>query len=131
MPFYAQVNDKGIVVAVSRLSGRVTAGNMIELEKYDDSLLKKKYSNGQFIDDPNPPVEPEPILSPIQALVEKIDTMSRYMVTGAKAFKQPTGAHDAYAKGTAVLFQNKVYESLIDANTWKPTDYPQGWKLVE
>jgi len=45
-------------------------------------------------------------------------------------FVQPTGAHDAYSTGDKVLFEGKVYESLIDANTWSPADYPQGWKEV-
>ena len=43
---------------------------------------------------------------------------------------QPTGAHDAYKKGDKVLYDNKVYESTIDANVWSPADYPQGWKEV-
>lgn len=45
-------------------------------------------------------------------------------------WKQPTGAHDAYAIGDKVLFQGKVYESLINGNTWSPTVYPQGWKVI-
>ena len=46
---------------------------------------------------------------------------------------QPTGAHDAYAKGDRVHFPtitDPVYESLIDANVWSPTAYPQGWKKL-
>jgi len=43
---------------------------------------------------------------------------------------QPTGSHDAYNTGDKVLFEGSVYKSLIDANTWSPTTYPQGWKLV-
>lgn len=46
-------------------------------------------------------------------------------------FKQPTGAHDAYAKGDKVTFKGKKYISLIDANVYSPTDYPTGWSLVE
>lgn len=45
-------------------------------------------------------------------------------------FVQPTGAHDAYAKGDKVKFEGKVYESLIDSNTYSPTAYPAGWKEV-
>ena len=44
---------------------------------------------------------------------------------------QPTGAHDAYNIGDRVLFEGQVYESTIDANTWSPTGYPQGWQLIE
>lgn len=46
-------------------------------------------------------------------------------------FKQPTGAHDAYAKDAKVTFEGKHYKSLIDANVYSPTAYPQGWELVE
>jgi hypothetical protein len=45
-------------------------------------------------------------------------------------WKHPTGAHDAYNKGDKVLFSGKVYESLIDGNTWSPSAYPQGWKEI-
>jgi hypothetical protein len=43
---------------------------------------------------------------------------------------QPTGVHDAYNIGDKVIFESKVYESLINGNVWIPTNYPQGWKLV-
>ena len=43
---------------------------------------------------------------------------------------QPTGSHDAYNVGDKVIYGGKVYESIIDGNTWSPTDYPQGWKEV-
>ena len=48
-------------------------------------------------------------------------------------WKQPTGAQDAYNTGDKVHYpdaDSAVYESLIDANVWNPTDYPQGWKEV-
>lgn len=46
------------------------------------------------------------------------------------AWVQPTGAHDAYVKGAKVTFEDSVYESLIDANTYSPTAYPAGWKKL-
>ena len=54
-------------------------------------------------------------------------------VIGYPVWKQPTGAHDAYAKGDRVHFPtitDPVYESLIVANVWSPTDYPAGWKKL-
>lgn len=45
-------------------------------------------------------------------------------------WKQPTGAHDAYKKGDKVTFKGKTYESLIDANVYSPSDYPQGWREI-
>lgn len=44
---------------------------------------------------------------------------------------RPTGAHDAYNIGDRVIFEEQVWESLIDGNTWSPTEYPAGWKIVE
>ena len=35
-----------------------------------------------------------------------------------------------YMKGDRVKFEGKIYESLIDNNTWSPTDYPAGWKEI-
>jgi len=46
-------------------------------------------------------------------------------------FVQPTGAHDAYNKGDRVVFEGKIYESLIPNNVYSPTSYPQGWQVVE
>ena len=43
---------------------------------------------------------------------------------------QPTGSHDAYNIGDKVIFEGETYESLINANVYSPTDYPQGWKLI-
>lgn len=45
-------------------------------------------------------------------------------------FKQPTGAHDAYKKGDKVLFKGKVYQSKIDANTFSPEQFADGWEEV-
>ena len=49
---------------------------------------------------------------------------------GPQPWVQPEGAHDAYQTGDRVTFEGAVYESLIDANTWSPTEYPQGWTEV-
>ena len=42
---------------------------------------------------------------------------------------QPTGAHDAYAKGDKVTYKGKRYISLIDGNTYSPDAYPAGWEM--
>ena len=41
---------------------------------------------------------------------------------------QPTGAHDAYAKGDKVTHNFKKWTSDVDANTWEPGVY--GWTEV-
>lgn len=45
-------------------------------------------------------------------------------------WKQPTGAHDAYNTGDQVLYNDKTYESTIDANVWNPEEYPEGWNEI-
>lgn len=40
-------------------------------------------------------------------------------------WKQPAGAHDAYAKGDKVKHNGKKWESTVDANVWEPGVY--GW----
>lgn len=44
-------------------------------------------------------------------------------------FEQP-GATNPYMKGDKVIFNGKVYESLIDNNVYSPSDYPAGWKEI-
>ena len=41
---------------------------------------------------------------------------------------QPTGAHDAYAKGAKVSHNNKHWVSTLDANVWEPG--VSGWDEV-
>ena len=44
------------------------------------------------------------------------------------AWVQPTGVHDAYAKGDKVSHLDKHWESDIDANVYEPSVY--GWSEV-
>ena len=39
---------------------------------------------------------------------------------GIEVWTQPTGAHNAYAKGAKVRHNGKVWESLVDGNVWEP-----------
>ncbi|GAB3042289.1 carbohydrate-binding protein [Sediminivirga luteola] len=43
---------------------------------------------------------------------------------------QPARAHDAYRDGDVVLYDGRVYRSLIDGNAWSPDVYPGGWLLI-
>ena len=43
---------------------------------------------------------------------------------------QPTMAENAYNIGDKVIFEGKVYESVIDGNTWSPIDHPSSWKEI-
>ena len=35
------------------------------------------------------------------------------------------------AVGDKVIFEEEIYESLIDNNVWSPADYPAGWSKIE
>lgn len=48
---------------------------------------------------------------------------------GYPIWSKPTGAHDAYSKGDIVSYNEKLYKSLIDGNTWSPEEYPAGWEF--
>lgn len=43
---------------------------------------------------------------------------------------QPTGVQDAYQIGDKVTFGGNRYVSLINANTWSPSEYSAGWEKV-
>lgn len=43
-------------------------------------------------------------------------------------WKQPAGAHDAYAKGDKVKHNGKKWESTADANVWEPGVH--GWSEI-
>lgn len=50
--------------------------------------------------------------------------------TSIPDWEQPDSTNP-YMIGDQVYYDGKVYESTIDGNVWSPTDYPQGWKIVE
>jgi hypothetical protein len=35
-----------------------------------------------------------------------------------------------YQMDDYVIFENAIYKSLIDNNSWSPADYPAGWEIV-
>ena len=49
---------------------------------------------------------------------------------GYPVWSRPTGAHDAYMTGDIVDYNGKLYESLIDGNTWSPDEYGTAWQEV-
>lgn len=45
-------------------------------------------------------------------------------------WQQPSSTNP-YLTGDKVIYNGKIYKSLIDNNTWAPDAYPAGWELVE
>lgn len=37
-----------------------------------------------------------------------------------EAYRQPTGAHDSYPKGSKFIYKGRVWESLMDGYCWEP-----------
>lgn len=49
--------------------------------------------------------------------------------SGVEVWHQPSGAHDAYAKGDVVSHNGELWESTVDGNVWEPGVY--GWNKKE
>ena len=60
MFIYAELNENNICKAVSELAGEVIKDTMIPLETYNTSLLGKRYEDGEWVEVPVEPIEPEP-----------------------------------------------------------------------
>lgn len=46
-------------------------------------------------------------------------------------FKKPINAETAYNTGDKISFEGNKYISTMDNNVYSPTEYPQGWELVQ
>lgn len=76
MAIYAQLNDQGIAIAISQLSGVVESPDMIALEYLDSSLMGKRYEGGQWVELPPQP-EPLPVAEPV-AQITRLAFLSRF-----------------------------------------------------
>ena len=45
-------------------------------------------------------------------------------------FVQPMAGDTLYIIGDRVTFNGNIYESCINSNSWSPTGYPGGWKII-
>lgn len=57
--FYAQIDGNNVCVGVSQLPSEIIADNMIQIDSYDTSLLRKIWQDGTWIENPEP--EPTPV----------------------------------------------------------------------
>lgn len=75
---YAQINDDSICIAVSEME-EIGEPNpyLVKIEKFDISILGKKYNNGVWEEGPQP--EPQPLSKPAQTVLE-IAINSEYLV---------------------------------------------------
>lgn len=95
----------------------------VKLRHEQDSIwLKLSEAESNYVIENS--TEYKRLLSRIKEL-EKLLTHSIILPDYAE-WVQPLGAHDAYKKGDTVLFNGKLYESLIDGNVWAPNI--TGWR---
>lgn len=103
-----------------------TAWELVEevIEEPEDPIIEPEDPEEpeEPIVDPEDPEEPEEPVEDPENPEELIEEPEDWV--------KPTGGHDAYKTGDEVLFEGNVYKSIIDNNTWSPTDYPQGWELI-
>lgn len=67
----------------------------------------------------------------VAKLEGKENTEDTEVIEEYPEYVQPTGGHDAYKIGDKITYNGQKYKCLIDNCVWTPTDYPQGWKLIE
>lgn len=67
---YAQIDENGVAVAVSELSGEVEQANMIRLDAGAGDVLGRRWSGGKWIE-----VEPEPEVS---AAITRLEFRERF-----------------------------------------------------
>ncbi len=51
--------------------------------------------------------------------------------SGVEVWHQPSGAHDAYAKGAVVSHNGQLWESTVDGNVWEPGVVADVWVKKE
>ena len=68
-------DGSGIVKGVSDLAGEVSDPLMIEIPSYDQTLIGKRYANGEFV--ASGIVSPTPPVDPITVILEKLDKMEK------------------------------------------------------
>ena len=71
--FYAQVDNKQVVVAVSQLADAIDRPDMIALSSYDTSIIGKRYEAGEFFVVEQPADEPV-----IQTQITRLAFLSRF-----------------------------------------------------
>lgn len=64
MFYYAQIDANNVCMGVSQHPEEIIKEDMIQIESYDLSLLRKVWQDGEWIENPNPEPEPEPTPDP-------------------------------------------------------------------
>ena len=109
--------------------------NLSDLTKKIDTLWLKSYLTDDeresltklAIEKANPDAGLPSFSERMAALEKRVSKLEGNLNSGGDSgssdwpdWVQPTGAHDAYAKGSQVTHYGEKYVSQIDANVWEP-----------
>lgn len=97
---YAQINEEGIVIGYSELSGEVTKDDLIPVEQGFD-LANKKW-NGSAWEDYTPPEPPAPEPDKLDLILEEVRKSSADIVSETEA-AYDTALNEAYREGVNSL----------------------------
>lgn len=79
--YYAQIDENNICIGVSQNPLPIERDDMIQIDSYDLSLLRKVWQNSEWIENPNPIPEPEPAPTSTDELKELMLDMIEGQVT--------------------------------------------------
>lgn len=109
--------------------------NLSDLTKKIDTLWLKSYLTDDeresltklAIEKANPDAELPSFSERMAALEKRVSKLEGNLSSGGNSgssdwpeWVRPTGAHNAYAKGSQVTHNGERYVSKIDANVWEP-----------
>lgn len=108
---------------------------------YDPWTAGKSYAFGEFVTYGENSVGDPQLYKVVQTHTSQADwtpdkTSALFTAIGLDfegypLWSRPTGAHDAYNAGDIVEYYGVLYESLINGNTYSPTEYQDGWKVYK
>ena len=125
---FKAVIEKGgydLITILAKIDTMYIEGKITDEERSELCSLARKSPEPQY----DYKVEIEKLWEAVRAL--QSDNKAEGDTNTPEEFKQPTGAHDAYMNGDMVVYNGKIYKSIIDNNVWSPDTYPNGWEVIE
>jgi hypothetical protein len=134
----ARVESQAAVIAVAAMvvRARAEAGDLTEAEAVAVAPAFPVWAPGEPVAPGDLRYRQGALVEAIQAHTTQVDWAPEDTPALWKTFrdpaitspwKQPAGAHDAYAKGATVTHNGKTWTSNVDGNVWAP---PTQWTQV-
>ena len=87
MKNYATIDDSNICIGVSQLNAEVSDSNLIEIEKYDEDYMWRKYENGVWSEEKFLPTEPIQPPDEIEVLKKQINLLQAQVNVSAETME--------------------------------------------